>query len=157
MTTEVLLALLQLGDGLFPAGGFAHSFALETYAQEGRVREAEGRVPEAHELLQQAVKLQPKSYELLFDCARFAAQHENWNESIDFLQRADAVSPDRREVLLKLTLALLKVRFREQAVAVAKRLNAIAPDDPDAQYSSIRPHPSLIWMRRRRPGRTRGE
>src|SRR5919198_4667304 len=37
--THALLALLQLGDGLFPAGGFAHSFGLETYAQEGRVRD----------------------------------------------------------------------------------------------------------------------
>ena len=36
------LALLQFADGLFPAGGFAHSFGLETYAQEGRVRECAG-------------------------------------------------------------------------------------------------------------------
>jgi urease accessory protein len=42
MTLESLLVLLQLGDGLFPAGGFAHSFGLETYAQEGRVRDREG-------------------------------------------------------------------------------------------------------------------
>jgi urease accessory protein len=42
MTLETLLALLQLGDGLFPAGGFAHSFGLETYAQEGRVRDRAG-------------------------------------------------------------------------------------------------------------------
>jgi urease accessory protein len=42
MTTEELLGLLQLGDGLFPAGGFAHSFGLETYAQEGRVRDRAG-------------------------------------------------------------------------------------------------------------------
>src|SRR5256885_4345091 len=42
MTTDALLALLQLGDGLFPAGGFAHSFGLETYAQEGRVRDRAG-------------------------------------------------------------------------------------------------------------------
>ena len=41
MTTE-LLALLQLGDGLFPAGGFAHSFGLETYAQDGRVSDRDG-------------------------------------------------------------------------------------------------------------------
>jgi urease accessory protein len=37
MTIERLLATLQLADGLFPAGGFAHSFGLETYAQDGRV------------------------------------------------------------------------------------------------------------------------
>ncbi len=43
MTTDpALLALLQFADGLFPAGGFAHSFGLETYAQEGRVRDRDG-------------------------------------------------------------------------------------------------------------------
>jgi urease accessory protein len=43
MTTDpALLAILQLADGLFPAGGFAHSFGLETYAQEGRVRDRAG-------------------------------------------------------------------------------------------------------------------
>jgi urease accessory protein len=39
MTTETLLAVLHLADGLFPAGGFAHSFGLETYAQDGRVHD----------------------------------------------------------------------------------------------------------------------
>jgi len=42
MTSDVLLTLLQLGDGLFPAGGFAHSFGLETYAQEGRIHDRAG-------------------------------------------------------------------------------------------------------------------
>lgn len=43
MTTDpAFLALLQLADGLFPAGGFAHSFGLETYVQEGRVGDAGG-------------------------------------------------------------------------------------------------------------------
>ena len=37
-----LLALLQFADGLFPSGGFAHSFGLETYAQERTVRDAAG-------------------------------------------------------------------------------------------------------------------
>lgn len=41
-TDTTLLALLQYGDGLFPAGGFAHSFGLETLAQEGRVRDRDG-------------------------------------------------------------------------------------------------------------------
>jgi urease accessory protein len=39
VTPDALLVLLQLGDGLFPAGGFAHSFGLETYVQEGRIRD----------------------------------------------------------------------------------------------------------------------
>src|SRR5260370_8590368 len=42
MTSEVVLALLQVGEGMFRAGGFAHSFGLETYAQEGRVRDRAG-------------------------------------------------------------------------------------------------------------------
>src|SRR5712692_1463309 len=37
-----LIALLQFADGLFPSGGFAHSFGLETYAQERTVRDATG-------------------------------------------------------------------------------------------------------------------
>src|SRR5437879_4687798 len=40
--TEALLAVLQFADGLFPSGGFAHSFGLETYAQTGAVRDAAG-------------------------------------------------------------------------------------------------------------------
>ena len=40
--TEGLLAVLQFADGLFPSGGFAHSFGLETYAQTGAVRDAGG-------------------------------------------------------------------------------------------------------------------
>ena len=36
------LTLLQFADGLFPSGGFAHSFGLETYAQAGTVRDATG-------------------------------------------------------------------------------------------------------------------
>lgn len=42
MTLEGLAALLQFSDGLFPAGGFAHSFGLETYTQAGIVRDREG-------------------------------------------------------------------------------------------------------------------
>ncbi|HTO12719.1 MAG TPA: urease accessory UreF family protein [Candidatus Binatia bacterium] len=40
--TEPLVALLQFADGLFPAGGFAHSFGLETYVQDGAVTDRAG-------------------------------------------------------------------------------------------------------------------
>ncbi len=42
MTPARLLAILQFADGLFPAGGFAHSFGLEVYAQAGIVRDRAG-------------------------------------------------------------------------------------------------------------------
>jgi urease accessory protein len=40
--TDALLAALQFADGLFPAGGFAHSLGLETYVQDGVVRDRAG-------------------------------------------------------------------------------------------------------------------
>lgn len=40
--TVALLALLQIADGLFPAGAFAHSLGLETYAQAGVVKDRDG-------------------------------------------------------------------------------------------------------------------
>jgi urease accessory protein len=39
MFTDPRVSLLQFADGLFPAGGYAHSFGLETYVSEERVRD----------------------------------------------------------------------------------------------------------------------
>lgn len=118
--------LLQVSRPAQPTAEYLHILA--------RVREAQERIPEASDLFEQALKLEPKSYDLLFDCARFAAQHERWTEAVNLLARANAVSPDRPEVLMKLTLALLKSRHRERAVLVARQLTAVSPNDPDAQY-----------------------
>jgi tetratricopeptide (TPR) repeat protein len=118
--------LLQVSRPAHPTAEYLHILA--------RVREAQQRIPEASDLLQQALQLEPESYDLLFDCARFAAQHERWTQAVEMLSRANAVSPDRPEVLMKLTLALLKSRHREKAVVVARQLNAVSPNDPDAEY-----------------------
>jgi urease accessory protein len=40
MDASGFLHLLQFSDGLFPAGGYAHSFGLETLVQSGRVQTA---------------------------------------------------------------------------------------------------------------------
>jgi urease accessory protein len=50
MRIETLLSLLQFSDGLFPAGGYAHSFGLETLISDERVTNAKGvaKVLRAH-------------------------------------------------------------------------------------------------------------
>ena len=42
MRSESLLSLLQFADGLFPTGGYAHSFGLETYCQAGVIGDRSG-------------------------------------------------------------------------------------------------------------------
>jgi urease accessory protein len=42
MNPESFLSLLQFADGLFPAGGYAHSFGLESYVQAGVIRDLAG-------------------------------------------------------------------------------------------------------------------
>jgi len=118
-----ILQVLRPAD---PSAEYLHVLA--------RVREAQERIPEASSLLEKALELEPKSFDLLFDCARFEAQHERWDAAVDLLNRANAVRPDQPDILMKLTLALLKSRRREKAVAVAKRLNSVSPENADAQY-----------------------
>jgi urease accessory protein len=42
MSIDSLLSLLQFSDGLFPAGGYAHSAGLETCVQSGAVTDSSG-------------------------------------------------------------------------------------------------------------------
>jgi len=44
MHDPALLSLLQFADGLFPTGGYAHSFGLETYCQAGIITDRPGLV-----------------------------------------------------------------------------------------------------------------
>jgi urease accessory protein len=52
MELEALVGVLQLSDGLFPAGAYAHSFGLETLVQEARVRDAAGVRDFLHTLIE---------------------------------------------------------------------------------------------------------
>jgi len=98
------------------------------------VRTAQGKPQAAMVFLSQALKLQPKAFDLLYEAAGLAAQQNHLDEMIELLHRADEVQPNRPAVLQKLSLALLKAGRRAGAVAAAKRLNAIQPDNPDNEY-----------------------
>jgi len=54
--------LMRLSDSAMPVGAYAHSFGLETYIVEGKIREAEG----LRQLLEAELKLRVASSELIF-------------------------------------------------------------------------------------------
>lgn len=99
-----------------------------------RVRMAQRRPEEARGLLNRAVKLNPKSYELYLDSAQVAAHQDRWDDMIKFLRRANEARPDQAEVLQKLSLAFLRNGRRSAAVATARRLNALDPENADNAY-----------------------
>ena len=99
-----------------------------------RVREAEGHKPEAAQLLAEALRMQPKSFDILFDSARFAAEENHWKDSVELLKRADAVKPDDPAVLMKIAVESMQIGELEGARLASKRLYDLEPDNPDAQY-----------------------
>jgi tetratricopeptide (TPR) repeat protein len=109
-----------------PGAAYVHVMA--------RVREAEGRKPEARRLLAEALRMQPKSFDILFDSARFAAEDNRWKDSVELLERADAVKPDDPAVLMKLAVEYMQTGELERARLASKRLYDLEPENPDAQY-----------------------
>lgn len=88
MTIEALLALLQLADGLFPTGGFAHSVGLETYAHAGVVCDAAGL--EAFLAAQLEGSAGPTDAVAVACAVRFAAAHD-LQGCLDLDDRLDAM------------------------------------------------------------------
>jgi len=109
-----------------PGGDYVHVLA--------RVREAEGRRAEARQLLAEALRMQPKSFDILFDSGRFAAEENRWKDSVELLKRADAVKPDDPAVLMKLAVEYMQIGELERARLASKRLYDLEPENPDAQY-----------------------
>ena len=109
-----------------PDAGYVHVLA--------RVREAEGRRAEARQLLAEALRMQPKSFDILFDSGRFAAEENRWKDSLELLKRADAVKPDNPAVLMKLAVEYTQIGELERARVASKRLYDLEPDNPNAQY-----------------------
>ena len=108
MTTDGLLAVLQLADGLFPAGGFAHSFGLETYVQSGVVRDRQGL--EAFLRAQLAGSAGPTDAVAAACASRFAAQGDldGW---LDLDRRLDTTRfvPEFRQASLQMARQTLRV------------------------------------------------
>ena len=109
-----------------PRASYVHMLA--------RVREAEGRKAEAGQLLAEALSMSPKSFDILFDSARFAAEDGRWKDSVNLLKRADAVNPNDPAVLMKLAVEYMQIGESELARLASKRLYDLEPENPNAQY-----------------------
>ena len=122
MTTDGLLAVLQLADGLFPAGGFAHSFGLETYVQSGVVRDRQGL--EAFLRAQLAGSAGPTDAVAAACASRFAAQGDldGW---LDLDRRLDTTRfvPEFRQASLQMARQTLRVAL---ATGETRFLRALA-------------------------------
>ena len=103
-----LLSLLQLSDPMLPIGGFAHSYGLETYVQNGVVHDK----PSANEFITQMLSQNIHYTDAAFVSLAYDASKEN---SIDQIIRLDeecrAVKLPReiREASSKLGTRLLKI------------------------------------------------
>lgn len=109
-----------------PGAAYVHVLA--------RVREAEGHKAEAGQLLAEALRMQPKSFDILFDSGRFAAEENRWKDSVELLKRADEVKPDDPAVLMKLAVEYMQIGELERARLASKRLYDLEPENADAQY-----------------------
>ena len=63
-----------------PGAAYVHVLA--------RVREAEGRKRKRSNYWLEALRMQPKSFDILFDSGRFAAEENRWKDSVELLKRA---------------------------------------------------------------------
>jgi urease accessory protein len=90
MPAEAFLRLLQFSDGLFPAGGYAHSFGLETCVQSGQVKNAEGVASFLRAYLQSSAAPTDAVAAL---CARRAARANDLTACLRLDEMLDALKP----------------------------------------------------------------
>lgn len=86
--TDQFLSLLHFSDGLFPAGAYAHSFGLETFVQEARVRDASGVARFLREYL--AASSAPTDAVVVL-CAWRAANEKNLAACFSLDERVQAI------------------------------------------------------------------
>lgn len=110
-TEPALLALLQISDSAFPNGGFAHSYGLETYVQEGVIHSGESLLRFLAVYLQESLATS--------DCLALKLAYEAAEKGelvpvleLDQLLSAQKLARESREASIKTGIRMLRVSER---------------------------------------------
>ena len=122
MDADALVGLLQIADGLFPAGAYAHSFGLETLVQEGEVRDATGVTAFLRVLLEQGAG----TSDAVAVAAAVRATAEPLAAMLAIDELLDAIKPaaELREASRQMGRQTLRVAAQLHPEAAAARLFA---------------------------------
>jgi tetratricopeptide (TPR) repeat protein len=99
-----------------------------------RVQEGQGQLALAQRTLGRVAKLDPSSFDALFQSARLASQAKDYKNEAGLLDRALEIQADHLEALRHLVLARMRSGDAAKAVTAARQLYALRPNDPDAVY-----------------------
>jgi tetratricopeptide (TPR) repeat protein len=129
-----------------PADMQVRSLLAELYAREGQPDKAaseylaiveelvkKGKLPEALQLIEKALRSGPRSSLLLAAAARVYIVQKNFDRAIEILEEARKAAPGDRDVSLRLADAYLGSRRPEEARRVLEALIARDPSDQDAR------------------------
>ena len=99
-----------------------------------RVQERQGNLSLAENTLARVTQLNPDSFDAWFQSARLASQSKDYKKEARLLDQALRIQPDHVEAIRHLVLARMRSGDAAGAVTVARHLDSISPEDPDAMY-----------------------
>jgi urease accessory protein len=121
--SNAFIHLLQFSDGLFPAGGYAHSFGLETCVQSGLVKNADDVASFLHAYLDSAAA---PTDAIAVLCARNAAGENKLPSCLHLDEMLDALKPASE----------LREASRQMGRQTLRVLKEMSPDAFVAQFAS---------------------
>src|SRR6267378_4134276 len=99
-----------------------------------RVQEGQGQLALAQRTLGRVAKLDPNSFDAVFQSARLASQAKDYKKEGALLDRALELQPDHLEALRHLVLARMRSGDAAKAVTAARHFYSMQPEDPDTIY-----------------------